>query len=281
MKLFEDLPSTNRPITAENLNQIQDNLVVVSVTEPTGDNREKVWIQKGKNLFDKNSLFTGYRFGSDGLLFADSAYSSTDYISVKSNTIYTVNWQMETRECVCYYDETKTFISRNTATSPFTTPTNCKYIRASRISTGINTAQIEQGSTATEYEEYIEPKIYVKNDNDVYEEFINAKDIPSGVGQYDITLDCGLVLHFFKYGEVVNCIAEGTISSLNKDTDQACNIPKEFAPVYAFRHVVVMNETGILGYININTDGYFLVRAKTAISSNTYPRFSFSYIAGN
>ena len=45
MKLFEDLPSQNRPINAENLNQIQDNLVVVSATEPTGDNREKVWMQ--------------------------------------------------------------------------------------------------------------------------------------------------------------------------------------------------------------------------------------------
>ena len=45
MKLFEDLPSQNKPITAENLNQIQDNLVVVSATEPTGDNREKVWVQ--------------------------------------------------------------------------------------------------------------------------------------------------------------------------------------------------------------------------------------------
>lgn len=279
MKLFENLPSTNTPINAENLNQIQDNLVIVSKTEPTGDNREKVWMQKGKNLFDKNSLFTGYRFGSDGSLFADSAYSSTDYISVKSNTIYTVNWQMETRECVCYYDETKTFISRNTATSPFTTPTNCKYIRASRISTEINTAQIEQGSIATPYEAYIEPKIYVKNNNDVYEEFINVNDIPSEVKRYDITMNCGLVLHFFKYGKVVNCFAEGTISSLNKDTDQSCDIPKEFAPVYAFRHVVVMNETGILGYININTEGYFLFRTKTTISSAVYPRFSFTYIA--
>jgi hypothetical protein len=49
MKLFEDLPSQNTPFTAENLNQIQDNLVVVSATEPTGDNREKVWMQKTNN----------------------------------------------------------------------------------------------------------------------------------------------------------------------------------------------------------------------------------------
>ena len=57
MKLFKDLPSTDTPINPENLNQIQDNLVVVSETEPAGDNREKVWIQKtdtDKKMFIKN-----------------------------------------------------------------------------------------------------------------------------------------------------------------------------------------------------------------------------------
>ena len=49
MKLFEDLPSTNSPINAKSLNQIQDKLVIVSSTEPTGDNREKVWIKPDEN----------------------------------------------------------------------------------------------------------------------------------------------------------------------------------------------------------------------------------------
>ncbi|MCI8362287.1 MAG: hypothetical protein HFJ41_04015 [Clostridia bacterium] len=35
--------------------------------------------------------------------------------------------------------------------------------------------QIEQGSTATEYEEYIESKTYILNDNNVYEEFMKKE----------------------------------------------------------------------------------------------------------
>ncbi len=36
--------------------------------------------------------------------------------------------------------------------------------------------QIEQGSTATSYEEYIETKMYVLNDNNVYEEFMKKEE---------------------------------------------------------------------------------------------------------
>jgi hypothetical protein len=36
--------------------------------------------------------------------------------------------------------------------------------------------QIEKGSTATAYEEYIEPKIYALNNNGVYEKFISKED---------------------------------------------------------------------------------------------------------
>jgi hypothetical protein len=36
--------------------------------------------------------------------------------------------------------------------------------------------QIERGETATEYEEYVDKKIYTKNDNDVYEKFYDETD---------------------------------------------------------------------------------------------------------
>ena len=34
-----------------------------------------------------------------------------------------------------------------------------------------------QSNTETDYEEYIDKKIYVKNDNGVYEEFVNANEV--------------------------------------------------------------------------------------------------------
>lgn len=36
--------------------------------------------------------------------------------------------------------------------------------------------QLEQGSVVTSYEEYIEPKTYILNDNNVYEEFMKKEE---------------------------------------------------------------------------------------------------------
>lgn len=102
MKLFEDLPSTNTPITAENLNQIQDNLVVVSSTEPTGDNREKVWMQnteteqkiyvKNDNDVyeefyrkeDINDLITTQNFTSSEITVATNSFKTSSILVKKA-----------------------------------------------------------------------------------------------------------------------------------------------------------------------------------------------------
>lgn len=178
---FENLPSENTPINQDNLNLMQSNIeksvVAVGKTQPSTS--ENVWIKKGKNLFNKNNVLNGYRFGSDGAPFADSNYCASDFIQVNNNIQYTINWNIETRECVCYYDENKTFISRNVSEKTFTTPANCKYIRASVANSSINSAQIEQGSISTTYEAYIKKEILVKNGNGVFEEFFDESDIPN------------------------------------------------------------------------------------------------------
>lgn len=183
MKLFEDLPSQNTPITAENLNQIKDNLVVVSATEPTGDNREKVWIQKGKNLFNPKTDIEGvnkYRSYMDGILTdANDFYSFR--IKVEPNTTYTASSDLvySSWHNLCFFDEKMNVISGNIFTGEnktFTTPTNCNYITIAVHNT-YTWFQLEQGTIATAYEEYVEPKIYVKNGNDVYEEFISKDNL--------------------------------------------------------------------------------------------------------
>lgn len=166
---FQNLPSTSTPIMAENLNKLND--IKVSSTQPSTG--EKAWFKSGKNLFNKDDIISGYRLGSDGNPFADSSYSVSDYIPVNSSTAYVANWTVSTTDAVCYYTKSKAFISRNTSTSAFTTPSNCKWIRVSRVTSSINTAQVEQGTTATSYEEYTEKEIYIKNNNSVYEKFTN------------------------------------------------------------------------------------------------------------
>ena len=51
---FENLPSTNTPINATNLNKLND--IKVSPTEPSTG--EKVWIKHTGNLFNKNNYIT-------------------------------------------------------------------------------------------------------------------------------------------------------------------------------------------------------------------------------
>lgn len=144
-------PSGETPITAERLNHIEDGIASAVET----DSVARVSNVVSKNLFNKNNLYKGYRLGSDGNLFADTTYSATDFIIVSPNKTYIANWDVSALECICYYDETKTFISRNINTNPFTVPNNCKYIKVSRLTSNISTTQIEDGIVITSYVPYL------------------------------------------------------------------------------------------------------------------------------
>ena len=108
------------------------NNVIVSATEPK--NNADVWIKYAENMIH-NNWKDGFRIGLDGNLFADETYSSTDFIEVEPNTKYIANWELEATQCIAYYTSEKSFILRNTTDNAFTTPENCKYIRASRLIT--------------------------------------------------------------------------------------------------------------------------------------------------
>lgn len=150
--------------------------IIVSPTEPT-TNRRKVWIQHSKNLFNKDTVLEGYSIsGNTGAIAENANRAVSDFIPAKPNTEYILSSIVNT--AICFYNSSMNFLtSVNTGT--FTTPNNTAFIRF-----GINIetqpdyseGQLEQGSTATNYEPYIEEAIYVKNDNDVYEEFVNRVD---------------------------------------------------------------------------------------------------------
>lgn len=195
---FENLPSTSTPIKAENLNKLND--VKVSTTEPiTG---EKVWIKKGKNLLNKDTIFRGYiETSSQKIVTAQDEFYSC-YAKVTPNTTYTVSKQagksfrIATTNIVPIDGVTYTSTTTNhTGTSiTITTGVNDNYIciffyATSNGDTGgysamANSIQVEQGSTATTYEAYIEPEIYSKNNNNVYEKLLLGKDIVESGSNY-------------------------------------------------------------------------------------------------
>lgn len=133
-----------------------------------------------KNLYDKDNLCIGYNVNSStGELETNAVYNATNFIKV--NGTITVSFSGKTgnynKIFVGEYDENKNFITRQTnATTTslqyqFTLNDNTKYIRFShRNDAGITNVQIEKGSTATEYEEYYEPTISVKDSNGAFRE---------------------------------------------------------------------------------------------------------------
>ena len=116
------------------------NNIAVSPTEP--ENKADVWIKYAENIINDTTWNDGYRLQTDGNLFADSPYSVTYFIEVKPNTKYIANWELEATQCIAYYTSEKSFILRNTTDNAFTTPENCKYIRASRLITNKDITKI-------------------------------------------------------------------------------------------------------------------------------------------
>lgn len=151
--------------------------IVVSSTEPIGKKRKRVWLQKGKNLFNKDDIVEGFRIGGDGTNYSQADYFVSNYIEVKGITNYIANYTVSTMTRIAFYDENKNFISAIDNSRNITTTENTCYIRLGNKITDKNAMQIEQGTTVTEYEEYVEDKIYIKNNNDVYEEFKKEETI--------------------------------------------------------------------------------------------------------
>ena len=135
-----------------------------------------------KNLFDKDSqnLKQGYILNDNGEEIASviSQYSQ-GFTSVNPNTTYTLSGTLasSTNGFRLYlYDENKNFLSRsglvglNSIPYTFTTDSDTYYLR---FQTGIevyngDTVQLEEGSTATDYEPYYNYELCKIGDNQDY-----------------------------------------------------------------------------------------------------------------
>ncbi len=172
-------------VNADTFNTFQNNVeksaVVVSPTQPTTN--EKVWFKKGKNKFDKSryieNIGTGESRTINLRLEPNATYTMSSNISKSSNNTadlffapgYNASvttdangvWNGQTRTVTSDENGYVTVAYRKQSTSQAPSLIDAWY-------------QIEQGS-ATEHEAYIEPKIYVLNNNGVYEEFINEKSL--------------------------------------------------------------------------------------------------------
>lgn len=81
-------------------------------------------LQEQANLFNKNTIVEGVL--SSGNVVANSSYYTSDFISVKPNTLY----QIKNTNHIAFYTNAKTYISPQlNAVTSFITPSNCEYLR--------------------------------------------------------------------------------------------------------------------------------------------------------
>jgi hypothetical protein len=176
--------------------------VKVSKTEPTTN--DKVWIQKGKNLFNINKLnicaignATYSIQNNEMVITSNGTYACIDVLvklekgrtyflsaNAINSSVERANISVFSSDYTKTYTEQYVFDTIGTLGISFTPEEENIIIRLYSNANGesaTNTVtysniQIEQGSTATEYEPYIEKAIYTKNNNGVYEEFYDEAD---------------------------------------------------------------------------------------------------------
>lgn len=179
---------------------IPNSSLIVSTTEPQGNNRKKVWMQKGKNRFNSylatfadNSCIHSIESSNKVILTATNVWARTqcEISNLKSNTKYAISSLISNpngNRAGLYESETNRNISSSASfksTLIITSDSNGVVTfqmwanwspTSNNNSVTFDEIQIEQNPTATDYEDYIEPAIYIKNSNDVYEEFIKKEE---------------------------------------------------------------------------------------------------------
>ena len=130
----------------------------VPINVVSGDNTINI---VGKNLFDKTTAILNRGVSvNTGQLYKDNTQFATNFIKIKPNTTYVVNSFSSSSNRIygAVYDSSNTYlegISTSAGVNSFSTSnSNAKYIRLTGLQVNIDTYQLEDNSTSTEYEPY-------------------------------------------------------------------------------------------------------------------------------
>lgn len=109
----------------------------------------------GKNLFNKETVQSGYINESGSVISPDSRYVYSDYIPLAYNTSYAL---LVGARFIAYYNASKAFIRADAssvqALTSFATDSTIAFARITFGSDRYNDAQVENGATASSFEEY-------------------------------------------------------------------------------------------------------------------------------
>ena len=167
---FEDLPSTNTPLSASNLNTLQDN-VESAISSPGNIVVDSI---RTKNMFGNYTIINGYLFETR-MSIRSGASDRLAFIECKPNTTYTISRSVITTSfrvsdytsipqmTDSYVDYTvPTVIENNSGTTiTYTTSASAKYLiihygnvnndTETNLINTLKTMQVEEGSTASAF----------------------------------------------------------------------------------------------------------------------------------
>lgn len=150
--------------------------VYVGAEEPTTG--EKVWFRKGKNKFNPNDKTNGY-LNINGSFTSATDWTCSGFIEINSNKYILSANTTATRVIWCEYDGSMNIIGTRHEVA-YGNPiaivsVNTKYIKVCFNDGTATDIQLEQGTTATIYEAYVEDKFFIKNASGNYEEFMKKE----------------------------------------------------------------------------------------------------------
>lgn len=112
---------------------------------------QTTFLQKGKNLFDKDNVLRGYFINQSGDLIENTSYSVTDFIGIKPDT----NYFRSASSTIAFYDGSFNFISREYETNGIIkSPENAAYARIALSNGYIPLFQFEEGDAPTPREDF-------------------------------------------------------------------------------------------------------------------------------
>ena len=267
--------------------------VYVGAEEPTAG--EKVWFRKGKNYLDISKLKSRTTYGitfeptATGIKITGTAqdvyaYGGSVSVELKKGKTYMLygnnagnTFKLELRKGSTIITTIKTSGDKVT----FTPSDNINIVTfvLEGISKGttydyeITNIQIEPGSSATPYEAYIEPQIYVRNSNGVYEEY---KEQVTAINEINLNSKFSFASAYPSINPIVekinNIVHISAIikydSTLPTSQINVGNLPLEYSPNTQQVFMCGVGETQYAGW-NINRAGYLAIHSNGAIVFRT------------
>lgn len=187
--------------------------IILSSSEPV-KNRRKIWLKKGKNLY--NGIYSdahGYSESTGSMISVTSVFSSMTIIKIPDNSTNLACSKNGTAISArfFFYDSNRKFLSSNTTTQGIVAiPENAEYchfqVEKSTVNSSMSQIQVETESI-TSYEAYIKPTIYLKNKNDKYEEFKTDEETTQRLYSFK-----GFQILVMKIGRVVTITTSGSLT---------------------------------------------------------------------